>query len=121
MTMRDDELDRILVEHDRIVPSERFTESVMTAVAREVSRPAPIPFPWSRAIPGLVALAVLASASPMIQRPAAGAIDPTLDFLREIAHYIDVLAMLHAGSIGLALLIAFASSQLAARLVAHQQ
>lgn len=52
--MRDDELDRILSEGE-ILPSSGFTASVMDAVRREAAAPPPIPFPWKRAFPGLVA------------------------------------------------------------------
>ena len=39
---------------DEIVPSSGFTASVMDAVMREATAPPPIPFPWKRALPGLV-------------------------------------------------------------------
>ncbi len=48
------DLDRILTE-DGIVPSAGFTASVMEAVQRQATVPPPIPFPWRRALPGLVA------------------------------------------------------------------
>jgi hypothetical protein len=51
---------------DSILPSSGFASSVLTAIYREVSAPAPIPFPWRRAIPGfgaaLIAAALLISA-----------------------------------------------------------
>ncbi len=49
-----DELDRILSRDDRIRPSSGFAVSVMDAVRREAAAPPPIPFPWKRALPGLV-------------------------------------------------------------------
>lgn len=52
--MRDDELDRMFSVEQRIVPSANFTRNVMDAVRREASAPAPIAFPWKRALPGLV-------------------------------------------------------------------
>ena len=52
--MTRDELDRILSAEDRIVPSSGFAASVMDAVRREAATPPPIPFPWKRALPGLV-------------------------------------------------------------------
>jgi hypothetical protein len=55
--MRDDDLDRILSEE--ILPSSGFVSSVMEAVRREAMTPPPIPFPWKRALPGLV-VAILA-------------------------------------------------------------
>jgi hypothetical protein len=44
-------------EQDQILPSSGFADAVMTAVRAEAAAPAPIPFPWKRAIPGLVVLA----------------------------------------------------------------
>jgi hypothetical protein len=49
--MRDEEIDP---EFDDIVPSSGFTASVMDAVTREATAPPPIPFPWKRALPGLI-------------------------------------------------------------------
>ena len=48
-----DDLDRILADEEEVVPSSAFTASVMEAVRREASAPPPIPFPWTRALPGL--------------------------------------------------------------------
>jgi hypothetical protein len=47
-------LDRILSSEDQIVPSSGFAASVMDAVRQEAATPPPIPFPWKRALPGLV-------------------------------------------------------------------
>jgi len=51
----EDEIDRILSGEDEILPSSGFAVSVMDAVRREAAAPPPIPFPWKRALPGLVA------------------------------------------------------------------
>ena len=48
------EIDRILSREDEILPSSGFAVSVMDAVRREAAAPPPIPFPWKRALPGLV-------------------------------------------------------------------
>ena len=54
-----EDIDRALsAPSDGIVPSSGFADSVMTAICREASAPAPIPFPWKRAIPGFVAALV---------------------------------------------------------------
>jgi hypothetical protein len=50
----EDEIDQILSRGDEILPSSGFAASVMDAVRREAAAPAPIPFPWMRALPGLV-------------------------------------------------------------------
>ena len=52
--MSDNDMDRILSKHDEILPSSGFAASVMEAVHREASAPPPIPFPWRRALPGIV-------------------------------------------------------------------
>ena len=56
--MKPDELDRVLSREAEIIPSSGFARSVMAAVHREAAAPPPIPFPWKRALPGLLALAV---------------------------------------------------------------
>jgi len=48
------EMNRILSGEDEILPSSGFVVSVMDAVRREAAAPPPIPFPWKRALPGLV-------------------------------------------------------------------
>lgn len=56
--MKPDELERWLADDEAIVPSSGFSASVMEAVVREASTPPAIPFPWTRALPGLVSLGV---------------------------------------------------------------
>jgi len=53
--MRKDDIDRILSEEEEIVPSAGFLSGVMGVVQREAVEPAPIPFPWRRALPGILA------------------------------------------------------------------
>jgi hypothetical protein len=55
--VRNDDIDRVLSNEDSIVPSSGFAASVMEAVRREAEIPPPIPFPWKRALPGLVSFA----------------------------------------------------------------
>ena len=52
--IKDEEIDRVLSLKDEILPSSGFAVSVMEAVRREAAAPPPIPFPWKRALPGLV-------------------------------------------------------------------
>ncbi len=47
-------LDRILAQEEQLVPSSGFLASVMERVQEEAAIPAPIPFPWKRAFPGMV-------------------------------------------------------------------
>ncbi len=50
------QLDRILSQEGALLPSSGFSASVMDAIQQQVAQPAPIPFPWKQAIPGLAAL-----------------------------------------------------------------
>jgi len=54
--MTTNELDRSLAG-DVVTPSPHFTSSVMRAVWEEQASK-PIPFPWTRAMPGIVALLI---------------------------------------------------------------
>jgi hypothetical protein len=64
------EINSILSCEDEILPSSGFTVSVMDAVRREAAAPPPIPFPWKRALPGLV-VAGLALALILVRGVAA--------------------------------------------------
>lgn len=57
--MNDAEIDPVLSGQNELLPSAGFVATVMDAVRREASAPPPIPFPWKRALAGLV-LAVVA-------------------------------------------------------------
>ncbi len=71
--MSDDELDRILSGEQGIVPSANFARNVMAKVRQEAAAPPPIPFPWKRALPGLVlcVLSVVAMCAAVLVRPAS--------------------------------------------------
>ncbi len=56
--MTHDEIDRILSREEEVLPSSGFSASVMEAVRREAALPPPIPFPWTRALPGLLVAAL---------------------------------------------------------------
>ena len=73
-------LDRILLERDPLLPSSGFAASVLEAVQQQTAAPAPIPFPWRRALPGLavlmlalaiVARMILATVQSIVQSPAS--------------------------------------------------
>ena len=49
-----DKLDNILASEPELVPSSGFLASVMERVKEEAAVPPPIPFPWKRAIPGMI-------------------------------------------------------------------
>ena len=50
----DREFDRILATEEDLVPSSGFLASVMESVRDEAAAPPPIPFPWVRAVPGMI-------------------------------------------------------------------
>jgi len=77
--MSDEELDRLFSVEQAIAPSANFTRNVMEKVRREAAAPAPIPFPWNRAIPGLV-LCVLSLVGMFVtglMRPGSQGLHPT--------------------------------------------
>ncbi|MGA3136375.1 MAG: hypothetical protein ABSC88_10325 [Terracidiphilus sp.] len=47
-------IDHILASEEPLIPSSGFLASVMERVHEEATAPPPIPFPWKRAIPGMV-------------------------------------------------------------------
>jgi hypothetical protein len=53
-------IDRILAAEQELIPSSGFLAATMERVREEAACPKPIPFPWLRALPGIVlAVAVL--------------------------------------------------------------
>jgi hypothetical protein len=50
-------MESILASEEPIVPSSGFLAAVMERVKEEAAMPAPIPFPWKRALPGFVLIA----------------------------------------------------------------
>jgi hypothetical protein len=108
-----EEIDRILSREDEILPSSGFAVSVMDAVRREAAAPPPIPFPWKRALPGLVvagfALALVlvagvvaiaqlgkASATPQLSMSLPSVLPPIFQPNLESAAIWTVLALLVA-------------------------
>jgi hypothetical protein len=49
-----DAIEGILAAREEIVPSSGFLAGVMEHVREEAAMPQPIPFPWKRAIPGIL-------------------------------------------------------------------
>jgi hypothetical protein len=54
-----DTIDRILAAEEELVPSSGFLAATMDRVREEAAMPAPIPFPWKRALPGIVVTAAV--------------------------------------------------------------
>jgi len=126
--MSDDELDRILSADEGIVPSANFTRNVMAKVRMEAAAPAPIAFPWKRALPGLV-LCVLSLAAMCV----AAFLRPSSQRLPEVSGpsiwtglVSDLAGLLRAANVGglgwilLALLLTFASVTLSLRLIGRR-
>ena len=57
--MDGENLDRIVAEEDELIPSSGFVAAVMERVETEAVAPPPIPFPWKRALPGMVLAAAV--------------------------------------------------------------
>lgn len=51
------EIDRILATEEELIPSSGFLASVMESVREGAAAPPPIPFPWKRAVPGILLVA----------------------------------------------------------------
>jgi hypothetical protein len=51
------EIDHILATEEELIPSSGFLASVMERVQKEAALPAPIAFPWKRAVPGILVIA----------------------------------------------------------------
>ena len=52
-----DAIERIVAAEEELIPSSGFLATVMERVRDEAAAPPPIPFPWMRALPGLVLVA----------------------------------------------------------------
>ena len=123
--MKDDDMDRILLKQDDILPSSGFTASVMEAVRREASAPPPIPFPWKRALPvlllaGVALVLMLVVGVVVIAQSSKQSLAPQV-----AVSWPSVLPFLPQGALGtavgwtaLALLLAFVSVKGSMRLAA---
>ena len=74
--MTPEEMDRVLArDAEGVRASPRLAVAVMTAVRHEAKTPPPIPFPWTRAAPGIVAalLLVVFAVASLVSAPSAEA------------------------------------------------
>jgi hypothetical protein len=118
----DQALDRALSdERDSILPSLGFTDSVMAVVRSE--GPAPLRFPWKRALPGLIAgiaaLVGFAGASIWVleRTPATAPAAPALDWKAILAPVLQRAVSPDTTWILVALLIPVVSLWLTRRLL----
>ncbi|HEY1904054.1 MAG TPA: hypothetical protein VGG56_16610 [Terracidiphilus sp.] len=109
-------LDRILASDEAIVPSSGFLSAVMEKVEHEARMPAPIPFPWKRALPGIVlAAGVFGSGGVELVRMGI----PAMKQISLSAPHVPtavVLPLEQAGWVALALGLSLVSWLLARRL-----
>ena len=116
--MINDELESALSREEEILPSSGFTVSVMDAVRREALTPAPIPFPWKRALPGMMAaVAVFVStifAALNYLRTSGGGVD-SAPYVAPAKRFIEASLHYGAGWIVLALILSITSIALSMR------
>jgi hypothetical protein len=93
---------------------------VIYAVRREASAPPPIPFPWKRALPALVAgaLALIALTAAVVHSAGdkASAASAQPSFMSTLARAVDVANMYGIGWIVLAVLVTLTSLAFSIRL-----
>lgn len=119
--MRDDELERILSkEEEELLPSSGFVASVMEAVQQEAVAPPPIPFPWKRALPGMIAAAIglvaVFAVGVTLLRGGSGGEVISAKLLSMIAVVIGVWKAAGASWIVLALVVSLASVKVSMRI-----
>jgi hypothetical protein len=115
--MRPEDIDRILAGEEEILPSSGFAASVLDAVRREAVAPPPIPFPWKRAWPGLVALVstLVIVPSALLQPVARAALSRALPASSIVSVFRPAIEG-GAGWVAVALLLTVASIAFAKRL-----
>lgn len=122
--MRDPDLDRILSKEEEILPSSGFAASVMEAVQREAAAPPPIPFPWKRALPGFcvagLTLVSLITASILLLIHGVPRQPIPRQWIAASASFVAASRNIGAAWILVALLLSFASVQLAMHLAASR-
>jgi hypothetical protein len=114
------EIDQILAGEEELMPSSGFLGSVMDRVRQEAALPAPIPFPWKLAVPGiLLAGGVCGWGGFELMRsglPLMSAFTVPLPVLPRHLSAATILALEQAGWVALALGSSLASWLLSRRL-----
>lgn len=111
--MTPEEIDRVLAsDAARVRASPRFAAAVMAAVRREAKAPPPLPFPWTRAAPGIAAglVALVLTVSSLLSTPSAetaAPAPPALERAIEITARVgDALATLDPRSASIWVVVA---------------
>jgi hypothetical protein len=117
------EIDRILSREDEILPSSGFAVSVMDAVQREAVAPPPIPFPWMRALPGLVVAGFALALILLVGVVASRQLDKITVLHPSLSLPSLLFLLTHQGTVGtaaiwvvLAILVAFVAVNFSMRL-----
>jgi hypothetical protein len=115
--MTNDDIDRVLAGEDSIVPSSGFAASVMEAVRRDAEAPPPIPFPWKRALPGLIYCvgALVAFLIVGLSQPGRGT-----DLSNALTRVFDAAKVAGAGWIALALVVSLLSVVVSVRVAGRR-
>ncbi len=118
--MKPENLDRILGGEEELAPSSGFVSSVMDRVRQEAAVPEPIPFPWKRAMPGmiLVGMALVWCVVQLVRMGIAEAKTPVLIPLHPAASMTPPVQS--AGWVATALGISLLSWLLARRLAGRR-
>jgi hypothetical protein len=112
-------LDRVLTAEEEIVPSAGFTQAVMDSVRRETSGPMPIPFPWKRALPGLLLVVLVLVALVFVPAPinSSGQTElPTMQLAAMLTALLETIRGFYVNWLLGSLLLAWACVNLSARL-----
>jgi hypothetical protein len=122
--MNFDEIDRGLSNEEVISPSSGFAESVMGAVQAEAAIPPPIPFPWKRALPGIVtgAGAMIYALVEIAMQLRAGVAVPRLAgaWMSLFTPVVSAATSAEAGWVALAALLTLASVTLSTHLTSRK-
>jgi len=121
-TIGDDDLDRMLSREEELLPSSGFTDSVMDTIWREAVTPRPIPFPWMRALPGLVAgaFALVTAVVTVVTLSGAAAQDLSASSTPAIEALWRTAAQARADLVGFALLLTLGSVAVSMHLSARR-
>jgi len=110
-------IDRILATDEQIAPCSGFFAATMERVRDAAAAPPPIPFPWSRAIPGIVLVAGVLSWGIWTTAHYVLASGQQLVFSGPTLSLADEQNLAKAGWVALALIISYGSWRLSARLM----
>jgi hypothetical protein len=115
--MTPEEIDRMLADDEKILPSSGFTVSVMELVRQEAIAPRPLAFPWGRALPGFIALLVAFAVAFWIGAGALSDPSAATAFDGQIRAIREVVARPEVQWIAVAVIMTFISTVLPLRLM----